>query len=72
MIHKIKPLITTDYNEKITKFVMDIPTEYLFLTSEISDFYAEMQQVKVSRSEILLVMAKMVKKIEEEIAHGMA
>lgn len=69
MVHKIKPSITTDYNDKVTKFIMDIPTSYLFLTPEISDYYAQMQQVKISRSEILLVMAKMVRLIEEEILH---
>ena len=66
-IMKIQPSITTDYNEKMTHFLMKIPTEYLFFNQEISDLYAKMQQVNVSRSEILDVMSKMVRKIEEAV-----
>ena len=72
MIHKIKPSIVTDYNDKVSKFIMEIPTNLLFLTPEISDYYAEMQKVNISRSDILLVMAKMMRKIEEELNRGLA
>lgn len=67
-ITQIEPSITTDYNEKKTLFLMKIPTEFLFLTPEVSDLYAKMQQVNVSRSEILHVMSRMVRKIEEALS----
>ena len=68
----IKATMTTDYVTKCVNFVMTIPTEYIFMTSETSDYFYKMQQVNVSRSEILLLMAKMLKKIEEGILSDLA
>ena len=64
-MNKITATMTTNYQDKTVEFLITIPTEYLFMNSETSDYFAQMKKVNVSRSEILLTMAKMVKKIEE-------
>lgn len=65
--------IETLHNQKMVRFIMDIPLDGIFGNSESSNFYGDMQKgFLLKDSEILLIMAKMVRKIEEEKAHGMA
>ena len=68
----IERSITALHNEKKLRFVMDIPIKGVFENSLASEYFGWMVKgFDQKNSEMLLMMAKMVKKMEEE-SDGMA
>lgn len=69
----IKRSMTSDHDGKVVEFLMKIPIDSIFANPETSDFYYKMQRGFRDRdSEMLLIMAKMVRSIEENFNGGLA
>ena len=68
----IKRSMNSNHDEKVVEFLMRIPIDSVFANSETSDLYYKMQRGFRERdSEVLLIMAKMVRKIEDN-SNGVA
>ena len=64
--------MNSNHDDKVVEFLMRIPIDSVFANPETSELYYRMQRgFREKDSEILLTMAKMVRKIEDN-SNGVA